>query len=71
MFDYASLIRILEIGINPKSQYKLFVCENRNVKKSFLKKHPVLRTDYIYTINEIWKNNCLIGKRYNEYVLIK
>ena len=71
MFDYASLIRLLEIGVNPKSQYRLIVCENSIVKKRYMKKHEVLRTDYICTINDVWRSNYLVGRKYNKYELIK
>ena len=45
MFDYASLIRLLEIGVNPNSQNRLIVCENESAKKSYIKRHEVFRTE--------------------------
>ena len=71
MFDYASLIRLLEIGVSPKSQYRLLVCENETAKRKYIKRHEVLETDYVCTINDVWKTNYLVGRRYNKYELIK
>lgn len=70
MFDYASLIRLLEIGVNHNSQNRLIVCENESAKKSYIKRHEVFRTDYVCTINDAWKTNYLVGKVYNSYKLV-
>ena len=71
MFDYASLIRLLELGVNPNSQNRLIVCENKNAKQRYIKRHQVFRTDYICTINDVWRSNYLVGRRYNSYEIIK
>ena len=71
MFDYASLIRLLELGVNPNSKYRLIVCENKIAKQRYMKRHEVFRTDYICTINQVWRSDYLVGRKYNSYELVK
>lgn len=71
MFDYAMFTRLLEIGLNPNSNVILYVCSDRNKKKSFKKRQLDLSNKLIYTINEIWDDNVLINKHYREYKFIK
>lgn len=69
-FDYAMLIRIIEIGLNPHDKHELFVCDDRRVRNNFIRKHGRKDTDYIFTIEDIWKYNNLIGLHYKSYKLI-
>ena len=69
-FDYATLIRVIEIGINPKDNHELYVCDNRRARNNFLRHHERKETDYIFTIEDVWKYNHLVGLHYKSYKLI-
>lgn len=71
MFDYAMFIRILEIGVSPLSNKTLYVFNNMNTKKSFMKKQNKLDDKLIYTIREIWHEDALVNRRYKRYILVK
>ena len=71
MFDYAMFIRILEIGVSPLSNKTLYVFNNMNTKKSFMKKQNKLDDKLIYTIREIWHEDDLVNRRYKRYILVK
>ena len=68
-FDYATLIRVLEIGITPKDKHVLYVCDDIPAKRRFLKYHYQTENEYVFTRKEVWYSNVLVGKHYNRYEL--
>ena len=69
-FDYAALIRICEIGLNPNDKHELFVCDDRRIRNNFLRKHGKNENYYVFTVEDVWKWNVLIGKHYKSYILL-
>jgi hypothetical protein len=69
MFDYAMLTRLLEIGISPYSDKMLYVCDDKKVLNRF-KRHNNTEGHYVFTIDDVWNSNVLVGKRYKAYKII-
>lgn len=71
MFDYAMFTRILEIGVSPYSKNVLYVCDNKHKKRAFVNRLTDINNKLVYTINEIWDDNVLVGKHYKAYKFVK
>lgn len=70
MFDYAMFYRLVYDNLDTKSNNILYICEDANVKRIFVKNNPDVERRYILTINDIWYGNKLYGLHYKDYKMI-